>query len=180
MMKIRSLAIVLLIVLSVCGQGSAQDKQPVRSEQRHFSAEDPGVKKPVAIPDDVLAILSKDEFIRDVLEDEKTLAGKLPQTWFSASAIHLGGPDKIDLVVVGVGPLMGANVTTFWVFRATPSGHELALTAAAHDLNVMKTSWKGYREIELVSATAEQVSSVMLRWDGKQYSAYQETLEPVQ
>jgi hypothetical protein len=173
-------ALVLLVVLSVCGPGSAQGKQPIRSEQRHFSLEDSKVKRPVAIPVDVLAILSKDELVRDVLENDNLPADKLPQSWFLASAIHLGDTDEIDLVVVGEGPLIGANVTTFWVFRATPNGHELALTAVAHDLTVKKTSWKGYREIELLSTTAMQQSSVMLRWDGKQYSAYQETLEPNQ
>jgi hypothetical protein len=171
--------IVLLIYLSVCSQGSAQGKHPSPPEQRQFSAEDEGVKRPVAIPDDVLTILSKDEFIRDVLEDEKPPAGKLPQAWFSASAIHLGGPDEIDLVVLGEGRLRGANVITFWVFRPTPHGHELVLTAPAHDLIVKNTRWKGYREIELLCATAVQLSSVLFRWDGRKYIVFQKKSEPM-
>ena len=179
-MKIRLSAIFLLIAFSVCGPGSAQVKQPIRSEQRHFSAEDTGVKKPVVIPDDVLAILAKDERVRLTVEYEKPLDGKLPASWFSASAIHLSSPDKTDLVVVGVGPLLGANVTTFWIFSATPNGHELAMTAAAHDLIVKKTLWKGYREIEMSGETAVEITRVQYRWEGKQYVAYEETLEPIE
>lgn len=178
MIRIRSSAVALLIYLSVCGQGSTQIKQPLPSEQMQFSAEDEGVKRPVAIPDDVLAILSKDEFIRDVLEDEKPAVGKLPQAWFSASAIHLGGPNETDLVVLGEGPLRGANVITFWVFRPTPHGHELVLTAPAHDLIVKNKRWKGYQEIELASATAVQLTSVLFRWNGRKYAEFSEKSEP--
>jgi hypothetical protein len=167
------------MVLSVCGRGPAQAKRPIDPEQRQFSAEDEGVKKPVAIPDDVLAILGKDEFVRDALEDEMPPTGKPPRSWFSASAVHLSSPDKIDFVVVGEGKLLGANVTTFWIFRATPHGHELVLTAPAHDLIVMNTRWRGYREIEMSAETAVKFSSVLFRWNGRKYVAFREKSEPM-
>lgn len=178
-MKIRSSVIFLLVVLPVCGQGLAQDNPQVRHEQLQFSAEDERVKKPVDIPEDVLAILSKDELVSRVLGYAKLPASKLPQDWFSASAIHLSSQDKVDLVVVAEGPLRGANVTTFWLFSATPRGYEQVLRAVARNLNVKKTVWKEYREIELLNAAAFQASKVLLRWDGKQYAAYEEKIEPI-
>jgi hypothetical protein len=177
-MKIRSSVVFLLVVLPVCGQGLAQDKPHIGHEQLQFSVEDEGVKKPVDIPDDVLAILIKDELVHNVLQYTELPVGKIPQDWFSAAAIHLSTPDKADLLVVGEGPLRGANVTTFWLFNTTPNGHELVLRAIAHELNVKKTVWKEYREIELLNAAAYQASSVLLRWDGKQYAAYLEKIEP--
>jgi hypothetical protein len=43
-----------------------------------FSAEDSGVKRPITIPDDVLAILRQDKLVRNVLENEETPVAKLP------------------------------------------------------------------------------------------------------
>ena len=62
----------------------------------------------------------------------------------------------------------------FWVFRSTPHGHERVMMAHEHDLIVKRVWWKGYREIELMSSSAVEWSSVLLRWNGKEYVAYRE------
>jgi hypothetical protein len=179
-MKIGWSSTILLIQVILCGSGITQAKHTHSYEQMHFSAEHTGVEEQVPIPEDVLAILRQDEMVRTLLEDEKLSAEKLPRTWFSASAIHLSNPGQVDLVVVGEGPILGANVTTFWVFCSTPHGHELVLTAPEHDLVVKRGRWKGYREIELTSATAVGFSRMLLRWDGRKYAAYREKSEHIQ
>jgi len=52
------------------------------------------MKKPAAIPEDVLAILAKDEMVSRTLEDENLPAEKIPMSWFSASGIHLASRAK--------------------------------------------------------------------------------------
>jgi hypothetical protein len=178
-MNSKRFGLTLFTLLGMSGALAAQSKPTHASEQRHFSAEEARVKNPAAIPEDVLAILEEDEGVRDVLEHENAPAEKAPLSWFSASAVHLNGSPRVDLVVMAIGPLRGANVTTFWVFRATPHGYELVMTAPAHDLGVMNTRSKGYRDIELTSLTAVQVSSVLCRFDGKRYAAYRTRSEPI-
>ena len=178
-MNSRRIVAALLTVLITCNAGTASGKAAQASEQRHFSAEEDGVKKPVPIPKAVLATLKRDEHICNVLEYENISAEKIPASWFSASAIHLNRPDQLDLVVMGVGPLRGANVITFWVFAATASGYELVLMAPAHDLTVKNTRWKGYREIELVSMTAVEMSTVLVRFDGERYKEYKARSEHI-
>lgn len=178
-MKIRWLVASFLVVFLVCGQEAAMGKGSSKSEQTHFSAEDSGVTKPVAIPEDVLAILREDDTVRLALKDGSTPAEKLPLSWFSASVIHLSGSDKSDLLVKGEAPILGANVTTFWIFGATDHGHELVLTAPAHDLVLQSARWKGHREIQMMSATASNVSTVLYRFDGKRYAAFQEKSEQI-
>jgi len=163
----------------MCGPGTAQAKSGHLTEQMHFSAEDEGVKRPISIPNDVFAILAKDERVKSMLDDQKIPADQLPTSWFSASAIHLRGPDEIDLVVLGEEQLRGANVITYWVFRATPRGHELVLKAPAHDLIVKRTRWKGYREIELSAETAVELTTVLFRWDGNKYAVFREKSGPI-
>jgi len=178
-MNSKRIVAVLLAFLVTRNQATACGKAAQPSEQRHFSAEETGVKKPVPIPEAVLAILRKDEQVRAVLEDENIPSEKIPLSWFSASAVHLSRPEQMDLVVMGVGPLRGANVITFWVFSAVARGYELVLMAPAHDLIVKDARWKGHRDIELVSLTAAEISTVLVRFDGESYKEYKARSEPL-
>jgi hypothetical protein len=165
--------------LAICGALSAQNKHSHSTEQSVFSAEDDAVKKPAAIPEDVLAILAKDEMVSRTLEDENLPAEKIPMSWFSASAIHLSKSGKTDFVVMAKGPLAGGNVVTFWIFRGTGHGHELVLTAPMHDLVVRHSRRNGYRDVELTSMSAVKISSVLCRFDGKQYARYKSKVEDI-
>jgi hypothetical protein len=178
-MKIEWSVSILLAVFVVCGSGTVKGQVSHATEQLHFSARDDGAIRPVTIPEDVLAILRKDDMVRIILKDENLPEEKLPPSWFSASAIHLNTSNEIDLIVIGETPILGANVTTFWVFRPTSHGHELVLTAPALDLVVKRARWMGYREIELMAATASDVSTVLYRFNGKQYAAFKERSEQI-
>ena len=82
-----------------------------------------------------------------------------------------------DLVLVGRGPMSGANITQFWVFHATDEGYDLVLQAGAHDLFVNDRMQHGFREIELQSATGIRFYTVVFRFDGKRYKVIRNTSE---
>ncbi len=145
-------------------------------EQLHFSAEDEKVERPINIPEGVAAILRNDKDVRASLNDEPPSAtDQLPPSWFSASVVHLDGAGEKDIVVMATGTLTGANVTTFWVFRATNRGYELAFKAYAHDLIVTNKRWKGYRIIETDSMTAVLIRTARYRLEGGQYTVFRDT-----
>src|SRR5262249_15402688 len=134
-------------------------------EQTDFSAEDAGMKAPVSIPADVISMLCSEGDVLNILESENISKENLPAAWFTASSIHLGPRNEVDLVIVGQAPVAGGNVAPFWIFRPTSKGHELILTAYVHDLFVRKARFNGYREIELVSLSAVEISRARLRFD---------------
>jgi hypothetical protein len=138
-------------------------------EQHLFSAMDDSVNHPVPLPPSVLAALSHDPDIGVKLKAESLIPDKLPASWFVVSEIHLGGPSERDLVVVGVGPVRGANVTTFWLFRPGNADYELLLKAPALGLEIKNSRTNGYRNIELVSATAVEVSKLECTFRGGAY-----------
>jgi hypothetical protein len=170
-MRIKK-AVTLLIFASmfwtVCAV--SQDKMGI-PEQLQFSAEDDSVKNPVAIPSDAWSILKSDPGVLEVLANRGLSVDQLPASWFTASEIHLDGRNESDLVVVGKGPLQGANVTTFWVFLRQPQGLKLVLNAPAHDLIIKPTRQNGYKTIEIASATAVRLSKTTFQFDGNQYRA---------
>ena len=178
-MKIRWVLLVFLTCLSAARSLPAQNKRPVASEQTVFSAEDSGVKRPVSIPEDVMAILRKDEGVLPVLDYENVRPENLPASWFSAAEVHLTLSSTPDLVVAAEPPLAGGNVDTFWVFRATAHGHELMVTAPAHSLALKSTRSHGYRDIELLSNTAVAFHTVILRFDGTEYKVLRDKWAPI-
>jgi len=126
-----------------------------------------------------LEIMGKQELVLKVLENQETPPQQLPPSWFSASIIHLSNCSEEDLIVEGEPPLSGGNTVTFWVFRSTPNGHELVLTAAAHDLIVRKARRNGYRELEMMAIITMRVDRVLFRFDCKRCQQYREKSEEI-
>jgi hypothetical protein len=157
-MKITPVVALMVLILPCRGQTAAKSS---RSEQTHFSAEDERVQHPIKIPQSVLAVIDEDE------------------NMLSASEIHLAGSTEKDIVVMAVGLLRGANITTFWVLRPTDRGFEMLLDAPVHDLIVKNSRSSGYRDIELLSATAVTVSTVLVKFDGKKYQTYKSKSKPI-
>ncbi len=150
------------------------------AEQRLFSMEDESVKNPASVPPEVIALLARDSQVRDALTDEHLAPDAVPSSWLLASEIHLGSASEKDLVVMANGPLQGANVTTFWIFRPTDHRYELLLKAPAQTLAVKNRCSNGYRDIELWSATAVTESRVLCKFKGGTYLPAAKKLEPIQ
>ena len=177
-MKIRKVGVAFINVLVLFSAGFAWE-QSHSNEQRHFSAEAGDTRAPKPLPQSVFTILKKDEHVRSVLEDQNIQPDRVPLSWFSAATVHLSNPKKADFVVMGEGPLRGANVVTFWVFQSTAHGYRLVLTAPAHDLIVKSTRCKGYDDIALISATARQTSTILYRFNGERYTEYKSESEAI-
>src|SRR5438270_13861986 len=106
MSPMNSMRIYILIFLAIVGTVRAESKQhPISREQTEFSAEDAGVKRPMAIPQDVMKSLSQNEIVHHELEIENLQPEKLPSSWFSASAIHLSKVKEPAIIVVGQPPV---------------------------------------------------------------------------
>jgi hypothetical protein len=138
-------------------------------EQHVFSVEDETVTSPASIPSEVIPLLAQDSEVKAAVVDEHIATDAVPTSWFLATEIHLGKPSEKDLIVISKGPLIGANVTTFWIFRPTNRGYELLLMAPAHTLVINEARTNGYRNIELASSTAVAVSNVLCRFRGGKY-----------
>jgi hypothetical protein len=179
MIFLRNLGVVVL-ASAFCGLASGQPSGSRAHEQTHFRAEDDSVQMPIAIPPMIRQLLVADESVKDLARYEKIRPEDFPDSWFSASAVHLSSKALEDVVLVGRGPMLGANITQFWVFCAIPDGYRLVLQAGAHDLYVTRRVWNHYKEIDLFSATGIAVHNVSLRYDGQEYKSFHDSWEPTQ
>jgi hypothetical protein len=168
--------IVCLLEISGNGQNA---KNTESKEQCLFGADDTTVEQPVALPTGALQVLRKDEQVLLSLKAEGKSADELTPMSFLASEIHLDGTGETDLIVIGVGKLRGASVSTFWVFRQS-QGYDLVLKVVARGLRVVSTKWKGYRIIEAGSALSSTSNTTRYRFDGKKYWPFEKESSPVQ
>jgi hypothetical protein len=173
-------SVALFATLLLASQLLAQQHRFAVSQQTHFSAEDSEVKTPVEIPEEVLAILRKDDHVMRALRNERLQFESLPRSWFSAGEAHLGNQAGPDFVIEAEGILRGANVNVFWVVRSTSAGPRLVMKAPAHDLFLLNSHHNGLRDIKLVSMTAVRINTSILRFDGKQYFLYRTKFESIQ
>jgi hypothetical protein len=179
MIPLRKLQVVVVACAS-CSLVLGQPSGNTASEQTHFSAEDDSVQTPIVIPPAIRKLLAADESVKDLAHSEKIRPEGFPDSWFSASAVHLSSKPLEDVLLVGRGPMHGANITQFWVFCATPDGHRLVLQTGAHDLYVTRRFSNHYREIDLLSATGIAVHNVSLRYDGDAYKPFRDFWQSTQ
>jgi hypothetical protein len=163
-MKNRTLALMALGAILSFGFVHA-----VAQEQRHFSAEDEGVKEPVPVPQTVFEILKQNSLVTEALSNENLSPDKLPVTWFSASFVHLKDAQEDDLVVIGIGPLRHANTVTFWVFRHVDGNDQLILTVMGHDLRILDHRTMDFNDIEASAISQQKVATINFEFDGKEY-----------
>lgn len=162
------------------GQSTSQ-QPPSKTEQANFSMERVGVLRPVAVPTAILEILRQDQVVQSCvawLTKENESPAKVSKYWFIASQIHLDGPNEIDLIVMPRTPsalhtesrcLFGANVMPFWIFRESKNSYQPLFSESAHDLRILDSKARGYRDLEIRSNTATAVTSSRFKFDGEKY-----------
>lgn len=153
--------------------------------QMQFTIEDGtenSIQCPVTMNQAMLQALMNDELVKQTMTSEGMV--HLPATWFLATTIELTSSQERDLLVIGQGPLLGANVSPFWILRPQGSKWQTILAGApAHDLLITSHRTMGYRDIELISITATTIFTNVLKFDGSNYRfahGQKDKIEPIQ
>jgi hypothetical protein len=184
--------LVLVIFLFQIGEERQSVKNPQVQEQSDFSVEQQYVqtpiRQPVDVPESVLQILRNDKrYVLACAKAQNLSADQVPGMWFIGSQIHLDGPAEVDLVVQprlqpDLRPsnrcILGANVGPFWIFRETPQANQL-LNTGGHDLTVLDSRTKGYRDIKVIVIALSGISTTIYKFDGQKYERGPTHTEPI-
>jgi hypothetical protein len=167
------------------GQNPTNDQ---KQEQTVFDAEpDPDVmhiSKPVEIPDSALEAL-RDTILggpANCLKSRGVTPEQASASWFLASAVHLNGPNEVDLVVLLNEPVLGnpknpggcllpANGNYFWVLGpGSASGrYRLLLESYGHRLEVLNSRTNRYRDIQIGFASTVGNAAALYKFTLSQY-----------
>jgi hypothetical protein len=167
------------------GQNSTNDQ---KQEQTVFDAEPDldvmHINKPVEIPDSALEVLRDTITGGDAncLKNSGTTPGQASASWFIASAVHLNGPNEVDLIVLLNEPaiahpdnpggcLLPANGNIFWVLGpGSASGkYRLLLETYGHRLEVLNSRTNRYRDIQIGTMSLNGTSSLLFKFTLQQY-----------
>jgi len=141
------------------------------AEQTSFSESAP-VQHPAALSPGVLRVLFETDQARQVLNFASDAAQDDPARLFRAAEVHLTGSDEVDLVVVGVPPMSGADANWFWVIRATRGGPRVVLFTSANSLDLAGSTTNGYRDIVATWSSATETQETTFHFDGKSYKGW--------
>jgi len=157
--------IALLTVSSVLPCALAQSQVSKKRRTDSFNAED-DLNHQVRIPQYVVdQILTPDrgEKVDGEIERGNESLGRL-----QGVLINLESNGKPGLLVMG--PL-GANVTTFSIFRNIRGKYRMLMSGPSLSLSLNNSYTNGLRDIELASVTADTVFESTVKFDGKEYRA---------
>lgn len=122
--------------------------------QTVFSLEEE-VRKEVAVPMDVMAILKSDRRVDGCFQQKGE--GASEAAWFAASEIDLNGDRRMDLIIKAKDAcLFGANQGPFWVFQKMPDGYQQVLSANGLGLAVMPKKVNSFNQIEISKVAAQK------------------------
>lgn len=137
-------------------------------EQTLFSEAYP-IEHPVPLSSNILRTLLATKVAKSGLNyasDSDTVdSAKL----FEASEIHLGRPDEVDLIVMGVPPMRGADNTWFWVIRSAHNNPKIVLWAGCDLIEVTNDRANSLKNIRTVWSDASDTYTAVYQFDGTQY-----------
>jgi hypothetical protein len=173
----RHLTMTLGVLLFFGGIACAQTGKPPAAEQLYFSEDDPAgaLRNQEPLPAEVLKILLQQKEVRDGLRSASPAEQDNPAKLFRASRVHLSGLKETDWVVMGVGPMSGADNSWFWLVRSQEGGATVVCFAGGNSLLLRNSRTNGFRDVESDWSSAAETEITDYHFDGTQYREWKTT-----
>lgn len=143
--------------------------------QAIFQAEEP-VEKPIKPPADVIAEITQSP---NNIPDDCLISPSAMDSCFIASYVLINDDEFADIVVMGQGIILGANVTTFWVFRGTANGYRLILSNTGLQLVIGKKKTNDFLDIDIVGMSATKIYIKSFKFLNLKYKLISEKQEEI-
>lgn len=92
-----------------------------------------------------------------------------PGQLFQAGEVHLSQSGQMDLVVVGLGPMRGADTTWFWVVASADKEPQLVLFSGGDSLELLNSKSHGYKDIRTAWSSPTETETTIYNFDGSEY-----------
>lgn len=153
-----------LLVLTLAGMALVAYGQTSPPEQRVFP-----VQHPVSLSPEVLRVLLAMHPAKETFEVINDSEKHDPSKLFQATEVHLSNSDEVDLVVIGLGPMRGAESLWFWVVRSARKNPEVILFSGGDSLEVTDKKTHGYKDIGVVWMSSSETETTVYQFDGMFY-----------
>jgi hypothetical protein len=165
---LATVSVVLAGLAGVVSIARGQEAHPA-SEQKLFSPGDNPVQHPVTLSAEVLRVILASQPAKETFSVLNDSEKANPSQLFQAGEVHLSNPDQVDLVVIGLGRMKGADANWFWVVSSARKNPQVILFGGGDSLEVMDTKTKSYKDIRIVWSSSFETETTTYQFDGSIY-----------
>ncbi len=162
---------VLLVLTAFAGIAliaHGQEAHPA-AEQKLFSPGDSPIQHPVTLQPDVLRVLLATQTAKQTLSVLDDSQKTNPSQLFQAGEVHLSNPNQVDLVVIGVAPMKGADANWFWIVRSARKDPQVVLFGGGDSLEVLDNKTHGAKDIRIAWSSSFETEATTYQFDGAIY-----------
>jgi hypothetical protein len=140
--------------------------QTTPPEQKVFSDT---IEHPASLSPEVLKVLLASHPAKETFEILNESEKHDPSQLFQAAEVHLTSSNEVDLVVIGLGPMRGAENRWFWVVRSANKTPQVILFCGGDSLDVTDKKTHGYKDIGVVWMSSLETETSVYQFDGTFY-----------
>src|SRR5260370_5266539 len=171
----HKIAVIPVLATFSVGILAAQvEKSQPAHDQTTFTEGGP-IQHAVPLSSDVLKILLETDAAKQGLDFATRSKSVDVAQLFRAGEVHLDGANEVDLVVIGVGWMSGADHGWFWVVRSARKDPKVICFAGADSLEVLVSRTNGYRDIRSSWSSPSETDDTIYHFDGKEYKVWKRT-----
>jgi hypothetical protein len=164
--KVLGLVTFLILLLLGMPEWAAQPRG--QTQQDSFSENGP-FQNPAPISEDVLKALLQTDAAKQGLDLANKSQKADPAQLFRAAEVHLNHAGQVDLVVVGVCPMCGADNAWFWIVGSAAKNPRVILVAGGTELQLLNSTSKGYRDLQSVWSSPSETETTTYHFNGTRY-----------
>jgi hypothetical protein len=170
--NVHGTVICFLVVLAAPTLAAQSGRARAQREQTSFFEERP-FEHPVPLSHRLLKLLLATKEAQEGLEFA-TARGERddPAQLFRAAEVHLHRSGQVDLVVIGICPMRGADNGWFWVIGSAEQSPRVVLFANGNSIEVMSSRTNGYHDIRSLFSTPSETRICVYRFDGRLYKLW--------
>ena len=150
--------------------GTLASEPPKHVDGQTTFREDEPFQHPAPLTNPTLKVLLETEQAQQVYDPERDH----PEQLFRAAEVHLCRPDEVDLIVIGIPPMSGAENGWIWLVRSARKSPQVVLFAGGNSLQLMNSRTAGCRDVRSVFSTASETRNTTYHFDGKDYKVWTE------
>jgi hypothetical protein len=155
---------------------NAQQSSSVSQATATFAEPDERFQHSAPVPNEVVSLLLKTREAKSALEYAPNAETKNVADLFRGVEVHLGDTQEIDMVVLGIPPMRGADNAWFWLVRSAHNSPRIVLFRGGDSLELLSTTTNGYRDVRSRwSSAAGDTRESVFAFDGRKYKLRKET-----
>ena len=166
------------VLETMAARGKLDGAEEARAEATpviSFFSADESLQFPASLSPEILAVLLKTRQAGEGLEFASDRERADPAQLFRATEVHLSSSEGVDLVVLGIPPMSGADNDWFWIVHSSPhSAPRVLLFAGGYSLELLNNRTHGYPDIRSSWSSASETEETTYRFNGKKYKTFKQ------